>query len=69
MLPKALNEDTGLRRGIEREEGDLLREGILVLDCARNNKFVLHKEKMVRSKASTLIKEEDRSFMIVLSKK
>jgi len=67
MLPKTLNEDIAFRRGIDREEGDLLKEAVLVLACARNNKFVLCREKVVKSKVLTLIKEEDGSFMRILS--
>lgn len=67
MLSTTLNEDRGSKREIEREEGDLLKEGVLVLDCARHNKFVLYEEKALRSKVLTLIKEEGRSYMIILS--
>lgn len=35
MLPKTLNEETGFSRGIDRKEGDLIKEGVLGLGCAR----------------------------------
>lgn len=47
------------------EKREICSEGALVLDCARNNKFLLHKEKVIKSKALTLIREEDKSFMII----
>lgn len=40
MLPKTLTVDMDFRKGIYREERDLLKEGVHVLDCARNNRFV-----------------------------
>lgn len=35
MLPKTLNEETGFSREIDRKEGDLIKEGVLGLGCAR----------------------------------